>query len=95
MKLSILSYSLIPKEHGKSDLKNNSLIKRGILATGQELFFFFNFIQKVLIYSQLSLFGLHSSRITACLEEKSWSLLKHDNLTTDNKILWKKGEIAP
>ena len=38
MKLSILSYSLIPKEHGKSDLKNNSLIKRGILATDQELF---------------------------------------------------------
>ena len=26
---------------------------------------------------------------------KIWSLFKHENLTTGNKILWKRGEIAP
>ena len=35
------------------------------------------------------------SRIAAYLEAITWSLLKHENLTTGNKILWKKGEIAP
>ena len=35
------------------------------------------------------------SRITAYLEVKIWSLFKHENLTTGNKILWKRGEIAP
>ena len=34
------------------------------------------------------------SRITAYLEMKIWSLFKHENLTTGNKILWKRGEIA-
>ena len=33
--------------------------------------------------------------ITAYLEAKIWSLLKHESLTTGNKILWKRGEIAP
>ena len=35
------------------------------------------------------------SRITAYLEVKIWSLPKDENLTTGNKILWKRGEIAP
>ena len=26
---------------------------------------------------------------------KIWSLFKHENLPTGNKILWKRGEIAP
>ena len=44
-------------------------------------------------YSRLSLSPL--SRITAYLEVKIWSLPKHENLITSNKILWKRGEIAP
>ena len=28
-------------------------------------------------------------------EVKIWSLFKHEYLTTGNKILWKRGEIAP
>ena len=35
------------------------------------------------------------SRITAYLEVKIWSLFKNENLTTGNKILWKKGAISP
>ena len=31
----------------------------------------------------------------AYLEVKIWSLFKHVTLTTGNKILWKRGEIAP
>ena len=34
------------------------------------------------------------SRITAYLEAIIWSLLKHENLTKGNKILWTRGEIA-
>ena len=34
------------------------------------------------------------SRITACHEEKIWSLFKHINLILGNKILWIGGEIA-
>ena len=45
-------------------------------------------------YNRLSLSRPRLSRITAYLEVKIWSLFKHENLTTDNKILWKKGEIA-
>ena len=48
-----------------------------------------------LIYSRLSLSRLRLSRITAYLEVKIRSLLKHENITTGNKILWKRGEIAP
>ena len=44
-------------------------------------------------YSRLSLSRL--SRITPYLEVKIWSLFWHGNLTTGNKILWKRGEIAP
>ena len=29
------------------------------------------------------------------LEEKIWSLFKHRNLTSGNKILWIRGEISP
>ena len=47
------------------------------------------------IYSQLSLSRLRLSRITAYLEMKIWSLFQHVNLTTGNKILRKRGEIAP
>ena len=35
------------------------------------------------------------SRITAYIEVKFWSLFLHGNLRTGNKILWKRGEIAP
>ena len=35
------------------------------------------------------------SRITIYLEVKIWFLPKHENLITGNKILWKRGEIAP
>ena len=35
------------------------------------------------------------SRSENLLEVKIWSLLKHENLTIGNKILWKRGEIAP
>ena len=31
----------------------------------------------------------------AYLEEKIWSLFKHRNLISGNKILWKRGDIAP
>ena len=47
------------------------------------------------IYSRLSLSRPRLSRITAYLEVKIWSLFKHENLTTGNKILWKRGEISP
>ena len=46
-------------------------------------------------YSRLSLSRPRLSRITAYLEVKFWSLFKHGNLRTGNKILWKRGEIAP
>ena len=46
-------------------------------------------------YSRLSLSRLRLSRITAYLEEKIWSSFKHRNLTSSNKILWIRGEIAP
>ena len=46
-------------------------------------------------YSWLSLSRPRLSRITAYLEEKIWSLSKHENLTTGKNILWKRGEIAP
>ena len=47
------------------------------------------------IYSRLSLSRLRLSRITAYLEEKIYSLFKHGNLTSANKLLWIRGEIAP
>ena len=47
------------------------------------------------IYSQLSLSRPRLSRITAHLEVKIWSLFKHRDLPTGNKILWKRREIAP
>ena len=31
----------------------------------------------------------------AYLEAIIWSMLKHENLTIGNKILWERGEIAP
>ena len=46
-------------------------------------------------YSRLLLSRPRLSRIIAYLEVKIWSLFKHENLTTGNKILWKRGEIAP
>ena len=45
--------------------------------------------------SRLSLSRPRLSRITAYLEVKILSLPKHENLITGNKILWKRGEIAP
>ena len=55
------------------------------------------FIYNVLIslYSWLSISLPRLSWITAYLEVIISSLLKHENLTTGNKILWKRGEIAP
>ena len=46
------------------------------------------------MYSRLSLSQPRLSRITDHLEVKIWSLVKHENLTTGNKILWKREEIA-
>ena len=46
-------------------------------------------------YSRVSLSRLRLSRITAYLEEKIWFLFKHRNLISGNKILWRRGEIAP
>ena len=46
-------------------------------------------------YSRLSLSRTRLSRITAYLEMKIWSLFKHRELPEGNKILWKRGEIAP
>ena len=47
------------------------------------------------IYSWLSLSRLRLSRKTAYLEQKIWSLFKQGNLTSGDKILWIRGEIAP
>ena len=46
-------------------------------------------------YSWFSLSRPLLSQISAYLEVKIWSLLKHENLITGNKIFWKRGEIAP
>ena len=43
-------------------------------------------------YSWLTLSRPRLSRITAYLEANIWSLLKHENPITGNKILWKKGK---
>ena len=43
----------------------------------------------------LSLSRLRLSRIIVFVEVKIFSLFLHGNLTTGNKILWKRGEIAP
>ena len=48
-----------------------------------------------ILYSRLSLSRPRLSRFTAYLEVKIWFLFKHENLTTCNKIVWKRGEIAP
>ena len=54
------------------------------------------FLLKPEIYTvRLSLSRPCLSRITAYLAVKIWSLFYHGNLTTGNKILWKRGEIAP
>ena len=52
-------------------------------------------IQSIIIYSTSLISNNHLTRVTACLEVKIWSLFLHGNLTTGNKILWKRGEIAP
>ena len=44
-------------------------------------------------YSRTSLSRLF--RITAYLEVKIWSLFYYGIMTTGNKIMWKRGEIAP
>ena len=46
-------------------------------------------------YSQLLLSRLRLSRIPAYLEEKIWSFIKRRNLTSGNKILWIRREMAP
>ena len=58
----------------------------------QDMYVLFgNFVK----YSRVSLSRPRLSRTTAYLEVKIWSLLEHENLATGNKILWKRGEIAP
>ena len=47
------------------------------------------------IYTVDPLSRLRLSRITGSLEVKFCSLFKHETLTRGNKILWKRGEIAP
>ena len=46
-------------------------------------------------YSRTSLSRTRLFRITAYLEVKMWCLFKHETMTTGNKIMWKRGEIAP
>ena len=53
------------------------------------------FAKMYIIYNWLLLSRPHLSRITAYLKVKIWSLPKDENLTTGNKILWKREEIAP
>ena len=45
------------------------------------------------MYRRLALYRPPLSRITAYLEMKIWSLFINENLTTSNKILWKKRKI--
>ena len=45
-------------------------------------------------YSRTLLSQISLSRITAYLEVKIWSLIKHKNLTTGNKMLWKRGDFS-
>ena len=52
-------------------------------------------IQLTLAISNSLISNNRLSRITAYLEVKILSLLKHKNLTTGKKKLWKRGEIAP
>ena len=49
---------------------------------------------QLFIYSRLSLSRLRLSQLTAYLEEKIWSFVQRRNLTSDNKILWIRREIA-
>ena len=51
-------------------------------------------LHKHLYYSRFSLSRLRLSRVTVDLEVKNWCLFKHENLTTGNKILWEREEIA-
>ena len=46
-------------------------------------------------YNRTSLSRTRLFQITAYLEVKIWSLFKHETMTTGNKIMWKRGEIAP
>ena len=46
-------------------------------------------------YSRTLLSRTRLFRSTANPEVKIWSLLKHETMTTGNKIMWKRGEIAP
>ena len=62
-----------------------------------------NFCYRILInfrfsqqkYSRTLLSRTRLFRITAYLEVKIWSLFKHETMTTGNKMMWKRGEIAP
>ena len=49
----------------------------------------------IIIYSRTSLSQTRLFRITAYLEVKIWSLFKHETMITGNKIMWKRGEVAP
>ena len=49
----------------------------------------------VMKYSRTSLSRTRLFRITAYLEVNIWSLFYHGTMTKGNKIMWKRGEIAP
>ena len=49
----------------------------------------------VMKYSRTLLSRTRLFRITAYLEVKIWSLFYHGTMTKGNKIMWKRGEIAP
>ena len=46
-------------------------------------------------YSRTSISRTRLFRITAYLEVKIWSQFQHETMTTGNKIMWERGEIAP
>ena len=56
---------------------------------------FFPVFLRPFTYSRTSLSRTRLFRITAYFEVKIWSLFYHGTMTTDNKIMWKRGEIAP
>ena len=44
-------------------------------------------------FVEIASFGEKLGKLLVYFLEQIWSLLNHENLTTGNKILWKRGEI--
>ena len=74
------------------DRVTGAVLKLVLLAQNLTLYFDASSDYK---YSRLSLSRLCLFRTTAYLEVKTWPMFKHESLTTGNKILSKRGEIAP